>query len=304
MWTSSILIDGEVVHHIGEGDEHLLFEDAFSTDIRAAETGPVGRPGCYWMERRHGGNGAGHWARTKRCGLPLIWQISQVTKSWSRYRERFIFQSYQKGKPHGSTGKCRLKCGTVRGGRSDAVMVPWGFRMKRSFNGLSAVLALVVSACQTTSFVAVENVAKLNVSFAEPVWNGVAVPKDQVCKRYGGEGAGPRLKIENVPTGTNAIIVSYNDKSFAPMDNGGHGVLQFSPVSSGVVVLPSVAGETNTLPDGVTSFKGTSWGAYIAPCSGGRGNLYTADIQAVSLPTKEGQPGKLIGEGSIKLGEY
>ena len=47
-----------------------------------------------------------------------------------------------------------------------------------------------------------------------------------------------------------------------------------------------------------------SAGAYLGPCSRSGGNLYEADVKAVSKSTTPGQPSRLRGKGSIILGTH
>ena len=82
------------------------------------------------------------------------------------------------------------------------------------------------------------------------------------------------------------------------MDNGGHGILSYK-VDANEVEVPALMGETFELADGfevVTAHTGTRFkktpGAYLAPCSGGKGNTYKVEINAVdsannSLATTE-----------------
>jgi hypothetical protein len=42
----------------------------------------------------------------------------------------------------------------------------------------------------------------------------------------------------------------------------------------------------------------------LPPCSGGRGNLYVADVKAVYKASKEGEENRLFAEQRITLGNY
>ena len=91
----------------------------------------------------------------------------------------------------------------------------------------------------------------LSVSLADPAWDGKNVPVGQQCKKFGGEGSTPFLNVNQIPSGTNAIIMEYSDRTHRPMDCGGHGKFGYRilPGSSSVKV-PSVAGHTFDLPQG------------------------------------------------------
>ena len=67
----------------------------------------------------------------------------------------------------------------------------------------------------------------LTISLADPAWNGKNIPSDQVCKKFGGNQAGsPALTVEGIPVDADALVLSFNDESYAPMDKGGHGIVR------------------------------------------------------------------------------
>lgn len=139
----------------------------------------------------------------------------------------------------------------------------------------------------------------LSVQFSDSKWDGITVPKDEVCSNYNTKaGSTPPLKISNIPSNTAKIVFIYSDKTFTKMDNGGHGILSYK-IDANEVEVPALMGETFELADGfevVTAHTGTRFkktpGAYLAPCSGGKGNIYKVEINAVdsannSLATTE-----------------
>ncbi|UYV38538.1 hypothetical protein N4R57_05575 [Rhodobacteraceae bacterium D3-12] len=135
-------------------------------------------------------------------------------------------------------------------------------------------------------------------------WTGKAVPKGQQCTLHGGKGATPPMKVTGLPAGTAAILVEYDDKSYSPLSrNGGHGSLIY-PAKGSSATLPSVPGLTNKLPHGVKVHKkarGTGKYAskgYLPPCSGGKGNKYTATLKAI------GANGKTLEKKTITIGRY
>lgn len=159
-------------------------------------------------------------------------------------------------------------------------------------------------------YMPVESLASLNVSFADTKWNGIEVPDGQQCKMFSGNGTSPSLKISNIPTGTNAILISFNDKTFKMNDNGGHGIVGiWIEEGQSSIIVPSVEGESNDLPKGMfieekfRSNRGED-GAYLPPCSGGRGNEYDATIRAVFKAKDVGGYSTLLAEGIISLGKY
>ena len=178
---------------------------------------------------------------------------------------------------------------------------------------LIVLSALALGACQTTgtTYKAVSDpLPTLNVQFTSPAWTGKSVPKDGVCQVYGGKGDTPEMKVSGIPAGANAIVVEFSDRTYAPMNNGGHGIIGWKIESgSGSAVLKPVPGMTATVPDGTwveadNRSTNTPAPGYRGPCSGGRGNTYEADVKAVFKPAKEGEPGKLLATGQIRLGTY
>jgi hypothetical protein len=148
--------------------------------------------------------------------------------------------------------------------------------------------------------------APMSASFADPAWNGQKVPDKQWCQKFGGSGATPALTLANVPAGTSAVVLAFNDETYEAMNNGGHGAVRFAVTpTNGAVSLPSVPGETDALPAGVTTekahlasdYSGTG-GAYLPPCSGGKGNTYTATVTALGAGDAK------LGETRIVLGTY
>lgn len=45
-------------------------------------------------------------------------------------------------------------------------------------------------------------------------------------------------------------------------------------------------------------------GAYLPPCSGGRGHSYYATVKAVYKARRAGEESRLLGERVIELGKY
>ena len=149
----------------------------------------------------------------------------------------------------------------------------------------------------------------LSVSLADPAWDGKNVPVGQQCKKFGGEGSTPFLNVNQIPSGTNAIIMEYSDRTHRPMDCGGHGKFGYRilPGSSSVKV-PSVAGHTFDLPQGfflIEAHRAPRWdreGAYLSPCSGGKGNDYYVTVKAVKEVDDDVR--EVLAETEVLLGRY
>lgn len=131
--------------------------------------------------------------------------------------------------------------------------------------------------------------ADMSVSFADAKWDGITVPKSQVCKWAGGDGSTPALKVSNLPSGTTKVLVLFSDFSHKPMDNGGHGQIGVNISNETSIIIPSVKGETKAMPTNMFIYKEHKGlkrgktGAYLPPCSGGKGNSYYATVKALNL---------------------
>ena len=159
-------------------------------------------------------------------------------------------------------------------------------------------------------FQASSSLGDLVVEFADPAWDGKMIPQGQHCKKFGGNGATPPLKVSNIPAETNAIILEINDRSYQPLSkNGGHGKIGFD-IEQGMnsVTLPAVPGGTKDMPEGVWLVKKNratgAWSSkgYLPPCSGGRGNTYEAIVHAVIKKSKK--KFDKISKAKIVLGKY
>lgn len=155
----------------------------------------------------------------------------------------------------------------------------------------------------TAVCLAVPAAAEIKVQLQAP-WTGDKIPAGQQCKMHGGNGATPPMKVSGLPAGTVAVLVEYDDKSFQPLSSrGGHGTLLY-PVSGASATLPSVPGMTDKLPGGVRVHKKArstgQYGSkgYLPPCSGGRGNRYTATLYAIGADGKKGE------KTQITIGRY
>jgi len=154
--------------------------------------------------------------------------------------------------------------------------------------------------------------ARLEVSFADPAWDGKAIPAGQQCLRFGGQNPStPRLMVRGITPGANAIVMEYSDRSYTPMDNGGHGIIGYRiPEGTKEITVPPVPGHSFDMPEGffvVSPHQAPGWdraGAYMPPCSGGMGNLYSVTVKAVSRPSAGSADFTVLGQASLDLGVY
>lgn len=163
-------------------------------------------------------------------------------------------------------------------------------------------------ACSAQMAMAADDVA-MSASLADKNWNGKTIPEGQQCLKFSGKGETPRIRVEKIPDGANALVVEYSDKTYKPMDNGGHGKIgYYIDERMKEVTIPSVQGQTFELPKSffiVSAHKAPTWdreGAYLPPCSGGKGNLYSAKISAVKVIS--GTIEKYFAATDIELGVY
>ena len=148
-------------------------------------------------------------------------------------------------------------------------------------------------------------------SLAESNWNGKIIPQGQQCEKFGGQGSTPRLTVKNIPNETNALIMEYSDKDNTRMDLGGHGKIGYN-IQQGTseVTIPSVPGHSFALPEGfflVAAHNNPAMhtaGAYLPPCSGGKGHLYYVTIKAVHKPAASEQDAKVLETVQVDLGTY
>ncbi len=179
--------------------------------------------------------------------------------------------------------------------------------------GLAVVGMLVMSAANQTEYAAASlPVPELEVAFADPEWGGEALPEGMWCDRDGGSRAmSPALLVRGVPAEANAIIVDFNDEMVFFLDEGGgHGSIGFWIRPEAEVHLPSVPPGTRELGaeifvehDPLIPF-GLMGDGWLPPCSGGSGNLYSADVLAVFKSTTDDGKNRLLARGYIALGRY
>lgn len=168
----------------------------------------------------------------------------------------------------------------------------------------AAVLALFFGIANASA-------ADLQARLSGPAWNGQRIPAGQQCHRFGGHGATPRLTVNDIPAGTQALILAFSDRDYKPMDNGGHGVIGYliPPGMPSAVTVPSIPGHTFDLPAGFfvvrphANPKYDVAGAYMPPCSGGKGHMYYVTVEAVTL-NANGRPANILGKTAIDIGRY
>lgn len=169
-----------------------------------------------------------------------------------------------------------------------------------------ALLTLVVATAFAQAQTDTQN---LQVNFAKDnaaKWDGVTIPTGQQCRfDKGVNPTTPALTVSHIPAGATSLVFVYSDHSYTPMNNGGHGLFEYTlpKESNGTVEVPSIASNTFDIPNDfkvIAEHRGTSKGeagAYMPPCSGGTNHDYFVTVQAVK--------GKaMIAETTLALGSY
>ncbi len=137
-------------------------------------------------------------------------------------------------------------------------------------------------------------------------WNGTTIPAGQQCKQFGGNGSTPRIAVSNYHAGAQAILLAFNDETYAPMNNGGHGIVGFR-INGRYASTGAVAGETDLKTQGnfiVADNRGGQTPGYLPPCSGGRGNLYSVTVMAVTWADTNPPSYTVLNQTKIELGRY
>lgn len=150
--------------------------------------------------------------------------------------------------------------------------------------------------------------AGLGLGFADDTWDGRTVPDGHQCQRFGGGAGSPAVHVTGIPAGTDALVLEFSDRSYPPMDNGGHGKLGYAiPAGATEVTVPSAPAHTTALPEGfwtVAEHGAPGWdtpGAYLPPCSGGKGNAYYVTVRAVK---RDGEAPTELARGTLEMGTY
>lgn len=163
---------------------------------------------------------------------------------------------------------------------------------------IGAIIALGLSSLGAADF---------SATFVNKIWNKTEVPKTEVCSNYNTRpGKTPAIALTGVPAGTSKVILAFSDETFAGMRDGGHGVIAYNiPKKTVNITVPSIKGETFDIPKNfsiVTKHRGGKFGktegAYLAPCSGGKGNTYSVEIKAID------NDNKTLGTTSLTLGKF
>jgi phosphatidylethanolamine-binding protein (PEBP) family uncharacterized protein len=133
------------------------------------------------------------------------------------------------------------------------------------------------------------SVVPLRVSFQQgSSWDGRDIPGAQLCQSEGGLGLTPPLVVENIPQGTNILVVSYDDVESSDLeDNGWQGKGGYHHDGSSKAVLMPINGQSPHLPPGVfkeapAKIEISGGATYMPPCGSPRGKTYVAKVYALN----------------------
>ncbi|MDR9500080.1 MAG: hypothetical protein RI556_12960 [Hydrogenovibrio sp.] len=168
-------------------------------------------------------------------------------------------------------------------------------------------LGLFLGSLSTASVA--EEPVQWQAEISEYGWDGETIPDGQQCQRFGGVmPATPEIRVRNLPRQVNMVIAEYSDRDHEPMDHGGHGRMGFTVTpNEPFLKLPKVRGHTFRMPKGAMILephrnpKRDKAGAYMPPCSGGKGHEYYVTLKAVYF---DGKNVESFGEQVMELGKY
>ena len=143
--------------------------------------------------------------------------------------------------------------------------------------------SLLLSAFSTSAFA-------MDAKFADAVWDGIKIPTGQQCQKFEGKSPStPKLIVSDIAADTSSLVLEYSDRDSEKMNNGGHGRMSYALGSSVTQVeIPSIPGHTFEIPATfkvIEAQRSPGWdtaGAYMPPCSGGKGHSYYVTIKAIT----------------------
>jgi hypothetical protein len=151
-----------------------------------------------------------------------------------------------------------------------------------------------------------DKVPGMTATFADAGWDGITIPVNQVCKRFGGAGVTPRLALDGYHSGTQVILLAFNDETHEPMNNGGHGIVGFR-INGKYATTGAMASEVNIISQGnfiVADNRGGEVPGYLPPCSGGKGHVYSVTVMAVTWADTNPPYYRVLNQTKVELGRY
>ncbi|HET55696.1 MAG TPA: hypothetical protein ENN33_10830 [Ignavibacteria bacterium] len=164
-----------------------------------------------------------------------------------------------------------------------------------------------------------DEVNELELSFADPIWDGVNIPDGQRCNACGEHGSSPRIYVDNIPENTDAILLYFskglplnlNQKFGTGISTIGtsNGIIGYHVSNNdGKILIPSVAGHTSELPEGFFQVKQPlqkidgERGAYLPPCDCDDRAWYFVHVKAVSINSSEPNDFTELRSGNLTMG--
>ncbi|MFN0264426.1 hypothetical protein ACKTEK_11165 [Tepidamorphus sp. 3E244] len=141
------------------------------------------------------------------------------------------------------------------------------------------------------------NLSKImTIAFADARWDEEKIPKGEQCKALRGDGSTPALSVNGIPKGTSTVTASYQATSGDKSKRGDMGVIGYKANGWTNMLLPSVPGETRSVPNATVVSPAPGYAGYLPPCR--KGVSYEVTVQALdssgrALATKTVSIGKL-----------
>ncbi len=164
-----------------------------------------------------------------------------------------------------------------------------------------------------------EVVVELELSFVDPIWDGVNIPDGQRCNACGEHGSSPEIYVDNIPENADAILL-YFSKGLPLNLNKKFGTgISTIGTSNGVIgyhisgndrkiLIPSVSGHTSELPQGFFQVKQPlqkidgERGAYLPPCDCDERAWYFVHVKAISINSSEPNDFTELRSGNLTMG--
>lgn len=141
-------------------------------------------------------------------------------------------------------------------------------------------------------------------------WNGKTFPLVHLCARDGGDAMSPIFKVENIPAGTNVLLVEFNDVANPKLAvGGGLGTLGYYHESGATEALlePVKGGKVKVKDYAFTEkshrVKNRPPAGYLPLCLDTRPHMLTATIKAVRRTgTFENSKTEVLAEDYVDVG--
>ncbi len=186
--------------------------------------------------------------------------------------------------------------------------------MKLIFSSMLFAIVVAVSSCSGTKNGEVKNEPVLPFEAAlvlDEYWNGKDFPSRHSCAKEGGDAKSPTFKVENIPAGTNVLLVEFNDAANPALAyGGGLGTVGYYHKSGSpeALLLPVRGGFVNlndyAFLEKSHRVKNISPAAYVPLCRDENPHAVEAVVKAVRRTgTFENSQTEVLAETVVIIGE-